>query len=163
MLPKPPFIPPKPGWLPKRDRMTIALGMLASDGVVIAADREEGDGYLKTDIGKISHVFRGLNPIGSIAVAGAGEGPAIDEISTLLSDIFCTDKERNGGEIKEELTNAHRTYYKETVLPFAIQHQSERPDYALVIGCLAGCGKIVRSQQFLGWFESFGNFRASES
>jgi hypothetical protein len=28
---------------------------------------------------------------------------------------------------------------------------------------LAGCGKIVRSQQFLGWFESFGNFRASES
>ncbi len=25
---------------------------------------------------------------------------------------------------------------------------------------LAGCGKIVRSQQFLGWFKSLGSFRA---
>jgi len=28
---------------------------------------------------------------------------------------------------------------------------------------LAGCGKIVRSQQFLGRFESCGSFRASEA
>ena len=28
---------------------------------------------------------------------------------------------------------------------------------------LAGCGKIVLSQQFLGWFESFGSFGASEA
>jgi len=28
---------------------------------------------------------------------------------------------------------------------------------------LAGCGKIVVSDQFLGWFESFWSFRASES
>jgi hypothetical protein len=28
---------------------------------------------------------------------------------------------------------------------------------------LAGCGKIVRSQQFLGWFKSLGSFRASEA
>jgi len=28
---------------------------------------------------------------------------------------------------------------------------------------LAGCGKIVVSDQFLGWLESFWSFRASES
>jgi hypothetical protein len=32
------------------------------------------------------------------------------------------------------------------------------------VGCLlAGCGKNVLIQQFLGWFESFGSFRAFEA
>jgi MFS superfamily sulfate permease-like transporter len=30
-------------------------------------------------------------------------------------------------------------------------------------GVLAGCGNIVRRQQFLAWFESFGSFRAFEA
>ena len=68
--------------------MTIAIGILASDGVIIAADREEGDGYLKTDRGKISQVFRGLFPAGSIAVTGAGDAAALDEVSNLITDAF---------------------------------------------------------------------------
>ncbi len=30
-----------------------------------------------------------------------------------------------------------------------------------LLAALAVCGKIVRSQQFLGWFKSLGSFRAS--
>ena len=63
--------------------MTIAVGILASDGVVIAADREEGDGYLKTDTGKVSQTFKGTAPIGSIAITGAGTGPYLDEAASI--------------------------------------------------------------------------------
>jgi 20S proteasome alpha/beta subunit len=59
--------------------MTIVLGILSSDGVVLAADREEEDGYLKNDRGKILNVFRGIQPVGSIAVSGAGDGAACSQ------------------------------------------------------------------------------------
>ena len=50
---------PKPQRLPERKRMTICIGIVASDGVVIAADREESSGDFKNDTGKILHTFRG--------------------------------------------------------------------------------------------------------
>ncbi|HUL75837.1 MAG TPA: hypothetical protein VL691_01130 [Vicinamibacteria bacterium] len=37
--------------------MTIALGLLAKDGLVIAADRQETRSYMKADQGKVSAVF----------------------------------------------------------------------------------------------------------
>ena len=40
--------------LPNRKRMTIALGVLCGDGLIIAADTEESDGFLKTSQPKIS-------------------------------------------------------------------------------------------------------------
>jgi 20S proteasome alpha/beta subunit len=109
--------------------VTIALGIIARDGIVIAADREEGDGYLKTDRGKILQVFRGRNPVGWIAISGAGNGPALDEVARLLGDTFCEEEESTAGQAKDALTKVHRSYYEKTVLPFA---PTERPDYELV-------------------------------
>jgi 20S proteasome alpha/beta subunit len=120
--------------------MTIAMGIRASDGIVIAADREEGDGYLTNERGKILQTFRGRNPVGWIGIAGAGDGPAIDEVTKLLTDAFCADAERSADELKAALCNEHRAYYKKTILPFARHSQLERPDYSLLIGCLEGGG-----------------------
>jgi hypothetical protein len=118
--------------------MTIVVGMSAQDGIIIAADREEGDEYLKNDMGKIRGAFRGSAPFGWIGVGGAGDGPACDEISLLLTDCFCLDKERNSTEAKDAIIAEHRAYYEKIVLPFASATQLACPDYALIIGCLMG-------------------------
>jgi 20S proteasome alpha/beta subunit len=112
--------------------MTIAIGMRCRDGVIIAADREEGDGYTKNDVGKICATFRGIQPIGQIAIAGAGNGSYIDEVSKVLTDEFCEE-----GSGLKHLVGKHRSYYTETVLPMAVQG-TNAPDYQLIIGCVGG-------------------------
>jgi ferritin-like metal-binding protein YciE len=44
-----------------------------------------------------------------------------------------------------------------------IEESSLRDAALIANGNLAGCGKIVLSQQFLGWFASCGSFRVSEA
>src|SRR5438552_3962468 len=46
-LPKP---RPQVRRLPGRKRMTIAIGLLATDGVVIADDTQESDGFAESDL-----------------------------------------------------------------------------------------------------------------
>ena len=122
---------------------------------MIAADREEGDGYLTNDRGKILQTFRGRNPIGWIGIAGAGDGPAIDEVTKLLTDTFCADVERTADETKRALRNEHRAYYKKIILLFSQQSQMKRPDYALIIGCLeGGIGKSLFVTSRLSFNES---------
>jgi 20S proteasome alpha/beta subunit len=112
--------------------MTIAIGLRCNDGIIIAADREEGDGYTKNDVGKIQIAFRGINPIGQIAIAGAGSGPYIDEVSKILIDEFCED---DSG--LEQLTDKHREYYRDIVMPMAI-YGSSAPGYDLIFGSIGG-------------------------
>lgn len=127
-----PRFKPKSERLPVRKRMTIAIGILASDGVVIAADREEGDGYLKNDSGKVSQAFKGTVPIGSIAITGSGSGPYLDEVARLITEGFCDDAVGTEATVEAGIRKAHRKYYKESVLPFP---HGERPDYDLLVGC----------------------------
>jgi 20S proteasome alpha/beta subunit len=140
MLPKPPSLFHKLcERLPQRRRVTICLGIVASDGIIIAADREESYGDFKNDTGKILHTFRGREPIGWIATTGAGSGPELDEVSRLMNDKFCEERQRSDQEfVQAELTAEHRTYYKKAILPFALQPYMERPDYSLITGCFAG-------------------------
>lgn len=115
--------------------MTIAIGVLATNGVVIAADREENDGYLKNDTGKIVTTFKGRAPVGSIVIAGSGTGPYVDEISKLITDAFVESEVGTETAIRSRIVAEHRRYYTECVLPFSAQPQNERPDYSLLIGC----------------------------
>jgi 20S proteasome alpha/beta subunit len=112
--------------------MTIAIGIRCSDGIIIAADREEGDGYMKNDVGKIRATVRLKSPIGQIAIAGAGSGPYIDEVSKILTDEFA---EENSG--LDEITNKHRNYYSEIVMPMSV-YGANAPDYRLLIGSVGG-------------------------
>jgi len=148
MLPKPPYnhIPPNHARLHARKGMTIVIGMIAEDGIVIAADREEGTEHLKNDTGKIYGAFRGTEPHGWISIGGAGSGPECDEISALLANRFCSQEERTSDEMRAALTVEHRSYYQNIVLPFASATQIGCPDYSLVVGCLTGqTGKYLFS------------------
>ena len=52
IAPRPPPFEPKKTRLPVRKRMTICIGMLAEDGIVIAADTEESDTLLQAFVPK---------------------------------------------------------------------------------------------------------------
>ena len=133
-LPKP-KPKPKAVRLPVEKGVTIGIGIVASDGIVIAADREEGDSYLKNDTGKISLLFKATQPLGSIAVTGAGTEPYIDEAAKLISASFSDDTEGTEATVESAIAATHRKYYSETVLPFALYPSNERPDYSLLVGC----------------------------
>ncbi|MGA2903246.1 MAG: hypothetical protein ABSD98_05425 [Candidatus Korobacteraceae bacterium] len=141
--------------------MTIAIGILATDGIVIAADREESDGYLKHDRGKIFQTFRGRTPTGSIALTGAGDGPSLDGVCNLLANTFSAEHDIGSDAAEKALVDAHRKYYEETILPFSLQPQLERPDYSLVIGCVGGglAGSRLFRTSKLG-FNSSGDYEA---
>src|SRR5207247_11290193 len=79
--------------LPGRKRMTIAIGLLATDGVVIAADTQESAGYpgdMKSSGTKILWALRSnaSNPpvTGAFAVSGAGTVGYLDAVNQKLEN-----------------------------------------------------------------------------
>lgn len=111
--------------------MTIALGVLAHGGAVIAADREQSDGTLKSDQAKIrGHWVAGR---GSLAVSGAGNGPYLDSLTAELIEWFRNDKVQfNREEFGEELRKKNHAFYERSVLPFAPYAREEGVDYELL-------------------------------
>src|SRR5437867_2820643 len=95
LTPKPPVpCPPRvPRRLPTRKRMTIAIGLMAQEGLVIAADTQEGTGYaggLKADQPKVMtfvhpHV---KNERCACAISGAGDAGYIDALAQNIGQIF---------------------------------------------------------------------------
>jgi hypothetical protein len=76
--------------------MTIAIGAIARDGLVLAADTQESGGYWKHDQGKIYECGRGLleTPNGGAAfclVSGAGHAHLVDVASLALTRRFCAE------------------------------------------------------------------------
>jgi hypothetical protein len=127
--------------------MTIALGLIADTGIVVAADQQETEGEQKKDEHKVasSWVING----GAFLVSGAGNGPYIDSVSKQLESCFVAmvnppDVEPEEHEIRERFAEIHRAFYSESVLPFAGYQPYERPDYELLFGC------SMKKQRFLG-------------
>lgn len=60
--------------------MTIALGIIAPDGIVVAADRQAAAGYQKADEGKLRLVWH-ADLAGSLVTTGAGDSAYLDSIA----------------------------------------------------------------------------------
>src|SRR5208282_1604269 len=118
-----------------RRPLTIALGLIADDGVVIAADRQETEGEQKKEQRKIDSVW--AMTIGSLLVAGAGTGPYIDSMTPRLNLAFGSKrwKWEEVEDMTEEFREINSAFYSEAVLPFAAYQPYERPDYELLFGC----------------------------
>jgi 20S proteasome alpha/beta subunit len=120
--------------------MTIAFGILATDGIVLAADTEEISGYaggLKTDSQKIlTGMCAGKKQTG-VAISGAGTANYIDSISPkMLSTV--TNATQNPDVSYDTLQDAIESqladFYSKHVIPFANFPDHERPDFCLLIG-----------------------------
>ncbi len=124
--------------------MTIALGLLTTDGVVIGADTEETAGANKLAVSKLRSATRdawindGQRMPGCVCtVSGAGDGEYIDAVSDALLEAFINavaDPDLTTDALEAVLTTVYRDFYKETVIPFAAYPEDQRPSVSLVIG-----------------------------
>jgi 20S proteasome alpha/beta subunit len=119
----------------KEEAMTIALGILAQDGVVIAADTQQSyPGYWKVDQGKIDGRSRSTIGGGShtsgLIISGAGDGGYADALSQeIRSTILDSDKvEAAESRLRETVHQFHMNH----VAPFAAER--EPPAVRMVIG-----------------------------
>jgi hypothetical protein len=109
--------------------MTIALGILAHGGAVIAADREQSNGTLKSDQAKIRGQW--VAGRGALAVSGAGNGPYLDSLTAELIEWFKNDKAQlDPEEFGIKLGEKNYAFYEKSVLPFA--PYEEGVDYELL-------------------------------
>jgi hypothetical protein len=116
--PKPPsFLScPKPKRLEKSRRMTICIGIVAGDGVVIAADRQASAGPLKGADGKIATTTR-ADPFGTLVVTAAGDGAYCDAASSDMREDFAQAKKSGHSDVGKRIESKHVEFYKNKVLP----------------------------------------------
>jgi 20S proteasome alpha/beta subunit len=98
--------------------MTIALGILSNDGVVIAADSQVTvPGYLKLNQGKVSCVLRATpGPVSSLMVSGAGAETSISYMSKSRMGHF-GDEITSAAKMEAELEKQIREYHERHVTP----------------------------------------------
>jgi 20S proteasome alpha/beta subunit len=114
--------------------MTIALGLIAREGIVIAADRQQTEGEHKKAQRKIESLWS--LPVGALLVSGAGNGPYIDTMTERLRHCFgTTESKEYPAAMTNEFRGIHSAFYSEAVLPFSQYQSYERPDYELLFGC----------------------------
>lgn len=136
VCPKPPVYPkPKPLRLPVRKRMTIALGMVASDGIVLAADSQETDGYFKDFALKINsamtHTSIYSNVKSALAITGAGPAVHLDAISDEIIKQFHANQDTEIATFESHLKTAVAEFYKEHVVAIAPQIDRE---FRVIVG-----------------------------
>jgi hypothetical protein len=121
--------------------MTIALGILARNGVVIAADREETVGSLaKYEENKIRGAFHFSNDgkHRHLLLAGAGWGDYVDAFAETIKDDELLKDSRFDKKPKVVLEEALERFYARKVIPFGGYQSHERPDFQVVVGCICG-------------------------
>lgn len=120
--------------------MTIALGILAKDGVVIAADTQETyTGVFKMDQSKILGVTK---PTSGFMVSGAGSAGHLDSISQALCDDFFGQEPTSLTDVEHMIASRVHDFHLRHIAPFGAWPDFERPSCSLVIGARRGsdCG-----------------------
>lgn len=114
--------------------MTIALGILASDGIVLGADTLESDGYFKDDAYKITsamtHTAITSQLESALAITGAGPGVHLDSITEEITRMFLRCRCRTVAEFEEKL--------KPIIEGFYLKHVASLPphmdrDFRLIV------------------------------
>jgi hypothetical protein len=126
--------------------MTIALGIMASDALVIAADSELSQGeYMSVEQNKVWSMVRDRErkeDAGVIVLTGAGEAAYLESAFQEIQGIFATQKSLTLDDFEGEVRRFTEAFYKDHVIPFT---GPDRPDIWLVIG--AGLGNDLPCPQ----------------
>jgi hypothetical protein len=129
--------------------MTIAIGMLATDGIVLAADTQVGiTDYLKTSQGKIAMIVirneRPDMPLRSFAVTGAGNASYLEALRHRMTDLFRDPGYSEApGRLETDLEERLIEFYDAHVVPFDQYPANERPDFWLLMGAQFGEQKLL--------------------
>ena len=108
--------------------MTIAIGLLASDGIVVAADTQVTIGDSKTAMGKIGAAVQYRDDVlGSCVVAGAGSVTHMNSCSQTMISTFMRRAEYVGDDLRAALVEDLETFHQSHIIPFAQFPDHERP------------------------------------
>lgn len=124
--------------LPRSKRMTICIGMLGSDGVVIAADTQETDQYYKREQSKIMSFIGGIQlgsnpspPTMALALTGAGRAGYIDAFyyEAISKNLFNAGTAR---EVEDHIAKQLQVFHERHIFPLATA--SDSPEIQILIG-----------------------------
>jgi hypothetical protein len=121
--------------------MTIALGLLAKDGLVIAADTQETySGLFKMDQGKILGTRLGPADaaLGFVTVTGAGSASHLDSINQELCSQVSELTNPSIDKIERTVKKTIRDFHVEHITPFGAWPEFDRPGCSLVVGAVVG-------------------------
>jgi len=124
--------------------MTIAIGMLATNGAVVAADAQESTGdYMKGAKGKMACFYAhdgGWTE--SCVIAGAGNSGYVQALIEKLGQTFqAVDPKmpvysltkKSHPSLQSEFRDCIKQFYKEHIIPFAAYPERKRPDVEMLI------------------------------
>jgi 20S proteasome alpha/beta subunit len=113
--------------------MTIALGIVATDGIVLAADTEDSYGttakVAQSKIGFAYHKIAG----GTCAVTGAGGGLYIDAVTAELLDAYLGKGEVSRKRLEPILRDVLHRFHALHVIPFGQYPSEDRPSFELIV------------------------------
>jgi hypothetical protein len=118
--------------------MTIAIGLICADGVVIAADTQESGALTKNQAHKIAV---SLIDGGVIAFAGAGEAQTLDGLSCHVRDSAAKAQK---SEIVSVINDSFLAFYKQHIVPLYPFHERfVSPDVDAIIGISVGTQSVL--------------------
>ncbi len=144
--------------LPERKQMTIAIGVMAHEGLVVAADSQESTGdYMKGTKGKIQcfycpegepDTFRG-RCISSCVIAGAGDSGYVQALTGRMGGVFLSNPKLpiqgmpeiavampkalpKAETLNHKFEQCIKTFYKEHIIPFSPLPERKRPEVEML-------------------------------
>ena len=102
--------------------MTIAIGLLASDGIVLSADTQEIVGSMKSDESKLIVANRGAEKekAGALAITGAGDAGYLDSINMEICTAFVAGKSWTGARLLAKLKKQVKEFHLEVVAEMCV-------------------------------------------
>jgi hypothetical protein len=121
--------------------MTIALGILATDGVVVAADTQETyPGAIK--LGQTKIMGATLSASGGAFIAtGAGTAGHLDSLNQGLCETFSRTPPPNLSVWNETIKTTVRDFHLQHIAPYGAWPEFERPGCSLVLAADLGKGR----------------------
>lgn len=131
MLPKPRIFEPKR--LPARKRMTVVIGLMFEQNIVLAADREENDFYLRYQVQKITR-FGFPGPSGMMmGIMGDGDAHFIDYSTAKLVKHVRAHPRLAISEMESAIETVLKPVFDDHIFPGTLP-SGERRDFGLLIG-----------------------------
>ncbi len=125
--------------------MTVVIGLKFDKNIVLAADREENDSYLRYQVQKITRFgFPGSMMLG---ITGDGDAHFIDYSTERLRDYILTHHRLNVSRMSRAIETVLKDVFDQHIFPTNLPAE-DRPDFGLLIGVnLRSESKLFKTQQ----------------
>jgi 20S proteasome alpha/beta subunit len=124
--------------------MTVVVGLKFIEGIVLAADKEENDTYLKYPIQRIQRLGFPNKMIAGIT--GDGDAHFIDFSTEKIKDYLLRHPKTSISQVGKGIETVLKEVFTEHIFAANLSAQ-ERPDFGLLVGCIQrGENKLFKTK-----------------